>query len=343
MKALVTGGGGFLGSRIAQMLHDRGDEVMVLGRRTYPHIEKHGISCVQADLRDATSVAQACRGMDVIFHAGALAGIWGRRKDFQETNVVGTQNVIDACRTYAVSKLVYTSSPSVVFGKDALCGVDESQPYPNRYLADYPATKAEAEKAVLRANGPQLATVSLRPHLIWGPGDPHLIPRVIERARQGKLMRIGDGKNLVDIIYIDNAADAHLRAADRLDFGAACAGRAYFLSQGEPVVLWDWLAEILRSIGVPPVKRSVSYPKAYCVGAMLEACHRMIGSSHEPRMTRFLASQLAKSHYFDISAARRDLGYEASVSTKLGMERLNEWLLSLHRIRPEPASTPPAL
>ena len=343
MRALVTGGGGFLGSRIANMLRDRDDEVTVLGRRTYPHLEERGITCVQADLRDGASVTQACRGMDVIFHAGALAGIWGRRKDFQETNVTGTQNVIDACRTHAVSKLVFTSSPSVVFGKDALCGVNESQPYPIRYLADYPATKAEAEKAVLRANGPNLATVSLRPHLIWGPGDPHLIPRVIERARQGKLMQVGDGKNLVDITYIDNAADAHLRAADRLEFGAVCAGRAYFLSQGEPVVLWDWLGEILRGIGVSPVKRSLSYPKAYCIGAILEACHRMLGSSHEPQMTRFLASQLAKSHYFDISAARRDLGYEASISTKLGMERLIGWLVGLRHIPPEPASTTSAL
>ena len=322
MKAVVTGGGGFLGSRIAQMLHARGDEVVALGWHAYPHLEHAGIRTIQADLRDAGAILKACEGQDVVFHAGARTGIWGKRNAFWETNVDGTRHVLDACRACDVGGLVYTSSPSVVFGDDELSGVDESHPYPDRYLAHYPKTKAAAERMVLDANGPSLATVVLRPHLIWGPGDPHLIPRVIERARKGKLVQVGSGLNLVDICYIDNAAEAHLQAADVLGPDAACAGRAYFISQGEPVALWPWLNHILTGLAIPPVTRSVPYRVAYLVGAALELLCTICRFEGEPRMTRFLAAQLAKDHYFNIEAAMRDFGYTPRVSTRDGERRL---------------------
>ena len=322
MKALVTGGGGFLGSAIAGMLHQRGDQVTVFGRRRYPHLERRGIECVQGDLRDAESVQNSVSGMDVVFHAGGLTGIWGQRRMFWETNVGGTRNVLAACRRAGGPKLVYTSSPSVVFGEDDLCGVDESVPYPERYLAAYPETKAAAEREVLDANNDDLATVALRPHLIWGPGDPHLIPRVLDRARRGKLVRVGDGRNLVDIIYIDNAAEALLLAADALAPHSACAGRAYFISQGEPVALWPWLARIIEAAGLPAVKRAVSYRTARRMGWVCEALCHALRHGREPLMTRFLAAQLAKSHYFNISAARRDFDYLPRVSTEDGLNRL---------------------
>lgn len=326
MKALVTGGGGYLGSRIARMLHARGDDVVILGRRQYPQHAKARIPAIQADLRDAAAIVKACEGMDVVFHVGAFVGIWGRRRVFWDINVNGTKNVLAGCRAHGVRKLVYTSSASVVFDENALCGVNESQPYATRYLAAYPETKATAERMILAANEPTLATVALRPHLIWGPGDPHLIPRVIERARGGRLVQVGDGENLVDVTYVDNAAEAHLQAADALTATAPCAGRAYFLSQGEPVPLWPWLAEILAAAGVPKVTQTVSYRRAYRVGALLEVVSRFAPTLREPRMTRFLAVQLAKSHFFDISAARRDLGYQARISTAEGVRRLREWL-----------------
>ena len=322
MKALVTGGGGFLGTRIVQMLHERGDSAVALGRHPYPHLEEAGIQTVQVDLLDAASVREACRDVDVVFHVAAIAAIWGRRQDFWDINVIGTRNVVDACLVGRVPRLVYTSSPSVVFGTEELCGIDESQPYPQRYLTHYPETKAVAERAVLEANGPDLATVALRPHAIWGPGDPHLIPRIIERARQGRLVQVGDGANLVDITYVDNAAEAHLLAADVLAVDSPCAGQAYFISQGEPVRLWPWLGEILKAVGAPPVTRRISFKAAYRIGVVMEAAYRAVGARSEPRMTRFLAAQLAKSHYFDISAARRDFGYSPRVSTADGLERM---------------------
>ncbi len=322
MKALVTGGGGFIGGRVARMLRERGDHVSILGRRRYPQQEKDGIKTFQVDLRDAEGVRRACRGMEIVYYVAAIPGIWGRRRDFWEINVDGTEHVIEACRAAGVGKLVFTSSPSVVFGEEALCGVDESQPYPRRYLADYPETKAVAERMVLEANGPNLATVALRPHLVWGPGDPHLIPKVVRRARAGKLVQVGDGTNLVDITYIDNAAQAHVLAGDALAPDAACAGRAYFISQGEPVALWPWLNELLVALQVKPVRRTISYKAARRMGATLEAGYRLLRMRREPPMTRFLACQLALSHYFNIEAARRDLGYRPTVSTVEGVSRL---------------------
>lgn len=322
MKALVTGGGGFLGGRIVEMLHQRGDDVTVLGRRPYPHLTEKGVATIQTDLRDAEAVAVACAGMDVVFHVAAVTHLWGRRGPMWATNVDGTRHVIAGCRRHGVRRLVFTSTPSVVFGDEPLCGIDESQPYPTRYLAHYPASKAEAERLVLRANDDDLHTVALRPHLIWGPGDPHLIPRIVERARRGKLVQIGKGDTRVDMTYIDNAANAHLLACDALEPGAACAGRPYFISQGEPVLLWPWLNELLARLDVLTVRRTMSPTSARLFGTVCEWVYTLLRRDGEPPMTRFLAGQLSQSRYFDISAARRDLGYEPTVSTAEGLDRL---------------------
>lgn len=328
MKALVTGGNGFLGSAIVRMLQARGDTVTVFSRTPAAFIpnSEFRIRHFAGDIRDAAALQKACSGMDALFHVASKAGVWGPTREYQSINVDGTRNVIDACWANGVGKLIYTSSPSVVFGRNDLCGVNESQPYPDRYLAAYPKTKAEAERMVLAANDATLSTVALRPHLIWGPGDPHLIPRVIDRARQGKLRQVGDGTNLVDITYIDNAAEAHVLAADALSPSAPCAGRAYFISQGEPVALWPWLNELLKAVGAPPVTKKISPAMASLLGATLEGVHTIFRLRSEPLMTRFVANQLAKSHYFDISAARRDLGYFPRISLQDGMERLIDWL-----------------
>ena len=201
---------------------------------------------------------------------------------------------------------------------------NESVPYPEHFEAYYPETKAKAEQAVLAANGPDLATVALRPHLIWGPGDPHLVPRLLARAREGKLRRIGSRPVKVDVTYIDNAADAHVLAGEKLTAGAACAGKAYFVSNGEPVELWAFVDRILAAAGLPPVSRTVSVWKAKLAGRVLEWVYRALRLPGEPPMTRFVASQMSTSHWYDISAARRDLGYEPRVSVEEGLRRLAE-------------------
>jgi 2-alkyl-3-oxoalkanoate reductase len=319
MRALVTGGGGFLGSGITNALLKKGNEVSVMGRGRYPHLPA-SVKILQGDIRDSDFVNTSLENIDTVFHTAAIPGIWGQ--DFFSINVQGTENIIKACQNNLVRKLIFTSSPSVVFGNTNLEGVDESIPYPEKYLCDYPRTKALAEKMVLQANGTNLSTVAIRPHLIWGPGDPHLVPRLLEKAQKNKLVQVGDGNNKVDILYIDNAVLAHLQAYEALESDANVAGRAYFVSDGEPVVLWDWINELLSGMGRPNVSRKISHGNAMRLGAFLEGVYGLLGIKSEPPMTRFLASQLATSHYFDISRAKKDFDYHPLVSHEEGMRRL---------------------
>ena len=328
MHALVTGGGGFLGRAIVEQLLDRGDQVRSLGRGAYPELEALGVEVVRADLRDAASVADACQGIDCVFHTAALAGIWGTWNTYHQINVQGTLNVLAGCRQQQVPQLVYSSSPSVTFDGSDQCGCNEEAPYATCWLAHYPHSKALAEQAVLTANGKHdLTTCALRPHLIWGPRDGHLVPRLIQRARSGRLRRVGCGTNRMDIIYIENAATAHLQAADVMrQHDSPVAGKAYFLSQGEPVNCWQWIDQLLELASLPPVQKSVSLATARRVGAIFEGLYGALRLPGEPPMTRFLAAQLGLSHWFNISAAQQDFGYQPQVTTTEGMRRLGDWL-----------------
>ena len=329
-RVLVTGAGGFLGLAIARQMAARGDDVRGFSRQRYAELEAIGVESMTGDVRDAEAVERACQGQDLVIHTAAIAGIWGRWKAFYDINTLGTRHVLQACRRQGVGKLVFTSSPSVTFDGSDQSGVDESVPYPSRWLCHYPHTKALAEQEVLGANrAGQLLTCALRPHLIWGPGDPHLVPRLLERARAGQLRRVGDGSNLIDVVYVDNAAEAHLLAADALDSPAkasAVAGRAYFISQGTPVNCWSWIDDLLALAGIEPIRRSVSLSTAWRIGTVLEAVHGLLRRPGEPRMTRFLAAQLGRSHYFDISRSQKDFGYQPRIPLEEGMRRLaNSW------------------
>ena len=324
MKALVTGGGGFLGSAIVRLLRARGDEVRSFSRREYPELALLGVQQLRGDLADSDALTRAARGCDLVFHVAAKAGVWGSFEEYRQANLVGTENVIAACRSNSIARLVYTGSPSVVFDGTDVEGGDESLPYPQHFEAHYPHTKALAERAVLAANCATLATVSLRPHLIWGPGDNHLVPRIVAKARAGKLRRIGRSPCLVDTVYIDNAAEAHLNAADRLIPGAPPAGKAYFISNGEPVPLWEMVNRILAAAGLPAEERSVSPTLAYAAGAVCEKIWGLLQLSGEPPMTRFVVKELATAHWFDISAARKDLGYCPRVTLEEGLKRLHQ-------------------
>lgn len=328
MIALVTGGGGFLGGAIVRQLRARGDAVRSFSRGDYPALRALGVDTIRGDLADGHALASAVAGCDVVFHVAALANLTGPYRAFYEANVVGTRHVVEACRRAGVRRLVFTSSPSVVFAGRDQEGVNEDAPYPEVFLAHYPRTKAEAERLVLDANGPGLATVALRPHLIWGPGDTHLVPGLVARARAGRLRLVGSGEKRVDSVYIDNAAAAHLLAADRLapQLGNPVAGRAYFITNGEPLPLRDLIHRILDAAGAPRVTRHVPPWLAVGAGAVLEALAWVRGAREDPAITRFAARQLATAHWFDLSAARRDLGYEPRVSIDEGMQRLRESL-----------------
>ncbi|MCL2305746.1 MAG: NAD-dependent epimerase/dehydratase family protein [Planctomycetaceae bacterium] len=322
MDVLVTGGGGFLGRYIVERLVARGDRVRSFGRKAYPELERLGVEVVRGDLRDENAVKAACRGVETVFHTAALPGIQCQWKPFYETNTLGTIAVIHGCLEHGVKSLVYTSSPSCVFDGKSQENVDESVPYPTRWLAHYPHSKALGEQAVLQANGPKLSTCSIRPHLIWGPRDQHLIPRLLGRAKRGWLVQVGDGSNLVDHLYVENGAAAHILAADALAQHGRNAGKAYSVSQGKPVNCWKWINEILKLAGLGPVKRKIPFRLAWTVGAAFELGYRCLNLTGEPPMTRFLAAQLSRHHYFNISAAKNDFGYEPEISTEEGMTRI---------------------
>jgi nucleoside-diphosphate-sugar epimerase len=280
---------------------------------------------LRGDIADADTVSRAVEGCDLVFHMAAKVDPWGAYPPFHRTNVVGTENVLNAMREHGSPKLVYTSTPSVVHSRGDLAGVDESEPYPEHFDAAYPQTKAVAEMAVLAANDNHLSTVALRPRLIWGPEDTNLVPKLVERARAGQLRFVGDGSNLVDTVYIDNAVDAHLLAADLLGPDAACAGRPYFITNGEPWPFKRIINGILEAAGLPPVERAVPLKAALIAGAVFENLQKVFPSRDGPRMTRFIAHNFAAAHWFDISAARRDLGYEPLVSIEEGLQRLKAW------------------
>lgn len=326
MRALVTGGGGFLGRAIVEHLLREGHDVAILARGSYPEVEALGATTLRGDICDPATVTRAVEGRDVVFHVAAKAGVWGDRADFERTNVDGTANVVAACRVAGVPKLVHTSSPSVVFdGKDHVDATADDLPYPARYEALYPETKARAERLVLDANGPALATVALRPHLVWGPRDPHLLPRLFARARAGKLRIVGPGDNRVSVTYVDNAAAAHVQAAAALAPGAPCAGRAYFVNDPDPIVLWPWLNGLFRRVGIPPVTRSVPLWGGLAAGSAAETAWSLFGLAGEPPLTRFVALQLATTHTYDVGPAVRDFGYAPPVGAEDAIERTVAW------------------
>lgn len=324
MKALVTGGGGFLGGEIVRQLLARGDHVRSFARGEYPELSGLGVEVVRGDLSDLDGLRAAVGGCDLVFHVAAKPPPWGSREDYESTNVLGTEHVVSACLAEGVRHLIYTSTPSVVGGAEDIEGEDERLPYRSDWGgAEYPRSKALGEQSVLAADCTELHTVALRPHLIWGPGDPHFLPRFVEKARRGALRRIGSGDPLIDPTFVTDAAAAHLCAADRLRAGADVGGRAYFISGGETIGLWTLVDSLLATAGEGPLTKRVPAGIARVAGALLEGSHRLFGLAGEPRLTRFVVQQVTHARWFDISAARRDLGYEPRVSISDGLAVLS--------------------
>lgn len=324
MNILVTGGGGFLGQAICRRLLERGHAVTSFSRSRHPALDAMGVRQLQGDLVQFDAVLDAAEGHDAVFHVAARAGGWGGFQDYFDANVKGTAHVLAACRMHGIGRLVYTSTPSVTHRRShpVIGGNEADTPLGSGFLAWYPATKRIAEENVLAANDAQLATVALRPRLVWGPGDTQLLPRLVQRARSGRLRLVGDGLNKIDTTFIANAAQAHLDAFDHLSPGARCAGRAYFISNGEPKTVSEILNGLLRAAGAPQVEKTIPFRAAYWLGAALESTWATLRLRGEPPMTRFLAEQLSTTHFYDISAARRDFGYRPQVSILEGLKQL---------------------
>lgn len=318
---LITGAGGFVGMVLAKMLVARGDRVRHFSRREYPALGELGIAQHVGELDDTGALARAMEGCDAVAHVAARAGVWGTLGDFWQPNVLGTRAVLAACRQAGVRALVVTSSPSVVFHPGGHEGADESEPYPARHGSLYSRTKAIAEREALDADSPELAVTALRPHLVWGPADPHLLPRLYSRARAGRLARLGSG-GLVDTTCVANAAHAHVLALDALVPGAPCAGKAYFIANGEPLPLWELIDRLLLAGGLPPVSRTAPVALAKAIATVAECVWGCFSLPGEPPTTRFVVDELSSPHWYSLEAARRDLGYQPIVSLEQGLTEL---------------------
>jgi nucleoside-diphosphate-sugar epimerase len=326
-KILVTGGGGFLGSYIVEELLSRNYEVFSFSRKAYPELTEKGVTCLTGSLDNYSDVENALTGVDAVIHTAALAGIWGKWEDFYNTNFIGSKNIVKACESLNITHLVYTSSPSVVFDGKSLTGEGEELPYAKKHWSHYPVTKAMAEKHVLDSNSKTLKTSALRPHLIWGPKDPHFIPRLVERAKTGKLKQIGDGENLVDVIYVENAAKAHVDLLETLvNDPSRVEGKVYFIGQDKPVKLWEFVNGLIDSAGGKKVSKKIPLWLGYFAGFLMEFIFKTFRVfKKEPLLTRFLVLQLAKSHYFSHKNAEKDFGYKAHVSSEEGFKKLKHY------------------
>ncbi|HKX54579.1 MAG TPA: NAD-dependent epimerase/dehydratase family protein [Xanthomonadales bacterium] len=324
MKILVTGGGGFLGSAISRQLLARGDQVVALQRRAAGELAQLGAETIRGDICDLPLLLASAKGCDAIIHTAGKAGVWGKYADYHRINVLGTEQVLQTCRKLAIPNLVHTSSPSITHcGKD-IEGEDESGPIATKFLSPYPATKAAAEQLVLAANSGQLRTTALRPHLIWGPGDPHILPHLAASVRKGKLALPGADK-VIDTVFVENAARAHVLALDELRGRGRCAGRPYYISNDQPMRQDEIIPLLLDAIGIQAEIRPISPGLARAAGAVCETIWKLLHIQSEPPVTRFTADQLSTSHWYNISAAKRDLGYQAEISIAVGMERLRKW------------------
>ena len=329
MKILVTGGRGFVGKKISQKLFELGHDVETLSRSDLDSnstkIKHHKI-----DLSKKIKDVKIFEGVDCIIHTAAKAGVEGNYSDYYSANFIGTLNLLQASKENGVQYFIHTSSPSVVFSGKAIRDGKEDMPYISSRISPYSFTKAIAEKKVLSSNRKDFATVALRPHLIWGENDPHLLPRVINRHKMGKLKIIGNGLNKVDLTHIDNVVHAHILAFDALVSGKPIGGRAYFISQNEPVLLWKWLNSIFKTLGLDAVESNLGFPKAYLAGTVAEFLWKVLPMRSDLPMSRFVACQLAHDHWFSTEAAKRDFGYEPIVSMQEALDKTMPWLKTLN-------------
>ena len=323
MRALVTGASGFIGLYIAEQLAQRGDSVRAYCRSARPQFDQQGIEFFEGDIRDQDRVIQAAQGCDLVFHVAGTTGLWGPWKHFYDINTLGTEHVVNACYQHQISRLVYTSSPSVIFDGTPHKNLNEELPYPQRHLCHYSHTKALGEQIALKANeSGRLLTAAIRPHLVWGPRDENLIPRICAQAKAGQIRQIGDGENLISVSYVENVASAHLQLADALKDDSPTAGQAYFINDPEPVYLWKWLNSLLTTAGISPVTNRISMRTSQLMGTLFESLYSLFRLKGEPAMTRFLAAQLSQSHYYSIEKAQQDFNYQPIVTVEEGLKRL---------------------
>jgi nucleoside-diphosphate-sugar epimerase len=318
MQILLTGASGFLGRTLAAQLISRGHSVRALVRTPSAELTKLGVEQKHGNIASFEDACAAAAGCDAIIHTAGCVSPFATIEQYHEANVRSTDCLLGACEMASVKRLILTSCASVVLGGDELEGADESRPYPTRWQSPYPHTKAMAEQRVLAANSASLATCVLRPHLLWGAGERHFTPSLLDLARRGKLRLFGEPDRRIDPCHVDNAAEAHVLALERLQIGSPIAGKAYFIGQGEPMTIESFLNALLRAGGFPPEQRR----HAALAAKALATAARSSEDEPTPLLNPLMLDLFSRASHFNLGAAQRDLGYTPKLSTVEGMSRL---------------------
>lgn len=323
LRILITGGTGFVGSRVASLLAEAGQRVTVTGRNFYRmgRARHPKVTFIAADLCDQAAMERLCQDQDVVIHAAALAAIWGPAETFDAINVQGTQIIADACRQRPDIRLIHVSSTAIHFDFIDKLLVEEDAALPARFANEYARSKADAEAVIRRAVADGVNAVTIRARAVFGPGDNSLLPRLLLAASKGRLPQIGDGGNLVDLTYVDNLAYALCLAIVRGEPGAVCT-----VTNESPVVLWTTLQRIFQHLKMPALRRKVSYKAALTIAQAATFWHRFRRRRGEPVLTTYSVGLLAKSQTFSPAAARRILDYCPIVSMEEGQQRTLESL-----------------
>ncbi len=319
-KVLVSGASGMLGGAVARTLRDRGDEVRAFQRRP-ANIE--GVQDVLGSLTEPEDVRRAVEGTDAVIHLAAKVSISGPESEYRAVNIGGTRNVVEAMKANGGGHLVNVSSPSVAHLGTAIVGLDATPASPEHARGPYARTKAAAELLAMEADGKDgMLVTSIRPHVVWGPGDTQLVERIVDRARSGRLPLLDEGMALIDTTYVDNAADAIVAALDRIE---DVHGESFVVTNGEPRTVRDVFNGWCDAAGAPRPTLRIPGKLARFAGRIVERVWEIRPGHDEPPMTEFLAEQMSTAHWFDQRRTRERLQWEPRVSLEEGFERVAEW------------------
>ena len=320
MKALVTGGTGFLGKALSLRLQQAGFDVTILGRNltTCKQLEESNFHVVKADLTDKDVVENACKDQNYVFHCGALSSPWGKYQNFYSANVIGTRNIISGCFKHNVIRLIHVSTPSIYFNFNDSRNISENDPLPNKSVNSYAKTKLLAENEIDLACKNGLHVITLRPRGIFGPGDTAIIPRLIKVHELMPLPLFKEGKVLLDMTYIDNVVDALMAC---IKAPQEALGRKFNITNGQPMYLIELLEKLFNKLGIKLRTRPVNYTIANYAALCIEQFYQLLLSGKEPPFTRYTLGLLAKDQTLDISAAKNILGYNPIISIDEGLDR----------------------
>ena len=314
---LVTGATGFLGKYVIEELVEYGYQVRAFGRNSKVgrSLENSSVSFFQGDLTKADDVLEACKGMDLVVHAGALSTVWGPWEDFYQANVLGTKYVLEACRQTGIQRLVYVSSPSIYAAPKDQLAIKESDVPEENNLNNYIRSKLASEK--LFKDYPDVPSIILRPRGLFGIGDTSILPRVINLSQKIGIPLIGDGRQLMDMTCVENVA-----LAIRLALEAPEAkGDIYNITNGEPRAFRDLLEESLTGLGYTIKYRKIPAALLSGIASSLEFLYKTLNLKGEPDLTRYTYYLLRYSQTLDISKAEKELGYHPKISISEGIEQ----------------------